>query len=103
MLLCLVGMFASVGFASEPAAAPAEGQAEAASGELSTTGKALAAALAVGLCAFGTGIAMGRIGSAGCGTIAERPESLGSVIILLAIPETMIILGFVVAAIILFV
>jgi len=96
-------MFASVGFASGPAAAPAEGQPEAASGELSTTGKAFAAALAVGICAIGTGLAMGRIGSAGCGTIAERPDSLGGVIILLAIPETMVILGFVVAVVILFV
>jgi V/A-type H+-transporting ATPase subunit K len=41
------------------------------------------------------------IGSAGVGAVAEKPELLGSIIILVAIPETMVILGFAVAAIIL--
>jgi V/A-type H+/Na+-transporting ATPase subunit K len=63
---------------------------------------ALAAALAVGACAIATGIAQSRIGSAGAGTIAEKPESSGSIILLLAIPETMVILGFVVAIIMVF-
>lgn len=63
---------------------------------------ALGAGLAIGLAGLGTGIAQSRIGAAGVGAIAERPESLGVVIILLAIPETVIILGFVVASIILF-
>lgn len=62
----------------------------------------LAAAFAVGLGALGTGWAQSRIGSAGAGTIAEKPELIGSIIILLALPETMVILGFVIAAIILF-
>lgn len=61
----------------------------------------LAAALAVGLCAIATAWAQSRIGAAGAGTIAERPELTGTVIILLAIPETMVILGFVVATMIL--
>ena len=60
-----------------------------------------AAALAIGLCAIATGWAQSRIGSAGAGTIAERPETTGTIIILLAIPETMVILGFVVAVMIL--
>jgi V/A-type H+-transporting ATPase subunit K len=34
-------------------------------------------------------------------TIAERPELTGTIIILVAIPETMVILGFVVATMIL--
>ena len=63
---------------------------------------ALGAGLAIGLAGLGTGIAQSRIGAAGIGAIAEKPESLGTVIILLAIPETVIILGFVVASIILF-
>jgi V/A-type H+-transporting ATPase subunit K len=61
----------------------------------------LGAALAVGLGAIGTGLAQSRIGSAGAGALAEKPELRGSIIILLALPETMIILGFVVAALIL--
>ena len=63
---------------------------------------AAAAAIAVGLCAIGTGLAQGRIGAAGAGTIAEKPESTGTIILLLAIPETMVILGFVVAIVMLF-
>ncbi len=49
---------------------------------------------------IGTGLAQSRIGAAGAGAIAERPEVVGSIIILEAIPETLVILGFVVAAMI---
>jgi V/A-type H+-transporting ATPase subunit K len=62
----------------------------------------LAAALAVGLGAIGTGWAQSRIGSAGAGAVVERPESSGTNQILTALPETMVILGFVIAAMILF-
>ena len=58
---------------------------------------ALAAALAVGIPAFATAYAQAKIGSAGAGTVAEKPETAGIIIILEAIPETMVILGFVVA------
>jgi V/A-type H+-transporting ATPase subunit K len=61
---------------------------------------AIGAAVAVGLAAIGTGIAQSRIGAAGAGAIAERPEVAGTIIVLLALPETMIILGFAVAAMI---
>jgi V/A-type H+-transporting ATPase subunit K len=60
-----------------------------------------AAALAIGLSALATGWAQSRIGAAGAGTLAEKPELTATVIIMLAIPETMVILGFVVAAMIL--
>ncbi len=62
----------------------------------------IGAGLAVGLAAIGTGFAQARIGSAGAGVIAEKPDMVGIMILLLAIPETMVILGFAVAAIILF-
>ncbi len=61
---------------------------------------AIGAGLAVGLAALGTGLAQGRIGSAGVGALAERPELTGTVILLVAIPETIVILGFAVAAMI---
>jgi V/A-type H+-transporting ATPase subunit K len=63
--------------------------------------KYLGAALAVGLGALGTGWAQSHIGSAGAGALAEKPELLNSVFFLLALPETMVVLGFVVAAMIL--
>ena len=62
---------------------------------------AFAAALTVGLCALATGWAQSRIGAAGAGALAEKPELTATIIILVAIPETMVILGFVIAAMIL--
>ncbi len=64
---------------------------------------ALGAGLAVGITAIGTGLAQSRIGAAGAGVLAEKPEMLGPIILLIAIPETMVILGFAVAAMILLV
>jgi V/A-type H+/Na+-transporting ATPase subunit K len=58
------------------------------------------AAIAFAGGAIGTGWAQSRIGAAGAGTVAERPETIGSMIILEAIPETLVILGFVVASMI---
>ncbi|HEX7003267.1 MAG TPA: V-type ATP synthase subunit K [Trueperaceae bacterium] len=58
---------------------------------------ALGAGLAIGLGAVGTGLAQASIGSAGAGTIAERPEAFGQVLIYLVIPETIIIFAFVIA------
>jgi V/A-type H+/Na+-transporting ATPase subunit K len=60
----------------------------------------IGAAIAFAGGALGTGLAQSRIGAAGAGAIAERPEVVGSIIILEAIPETLVILGFVVAAMI---
>ena len=48
---------------------------------------------------LGTGWAQSKIGSAGAASLAEKPELSSTIIIMLAIPETMIILGFVVAII----
>jgi len=62
----------------------------------------LCAALAIGLTAIATAWAQSKIGSAGAGSLAEKPELSGTIIILVAIPETMVILGFVVATMILF-
>lgn len=59
---------------------------------------AIGAALAVGLSAIATGLAQARIGAAAMGAIAEKPELAGRAILLVAIPETLVILGFAVAA-----
>jgi V/A-type H+-transporting ATPase subunit K len=60
----------------------------------------IGAAIAFGAGAIGTAWAQSKIGSAGAGAIAEKPETTGSIIILEAIPETLVILGFVVASMI---
>ena len=56
---------------------------------------AIGAALAIGLSALGTAYAQSKIGAAMAGLLAERPEMVGTAIIMLAIPETMVILGLV--------
>ncbi len=61
---------------------------------------AFSAALAIGLSALATGLAQSRIGAAMAGAVAERPELVGVTIILVAIPETMVILGLVIAFVI---
>ncbi len=61
---------------------------------------ALGAGIAVGLAAIATGYAQAKIGSAGVGAMAEKPELTGRIILLVAIPETLVILGFAVAAMI---
>lgn len=62
---------------------------------------ALSAALAVGISAAATAWVQSRIGSAGAGALAEKPELRGAIIVMLAIPETLVVLGFVVAVLIL--
>jgi len=61
---------------------------------------ALGAGIAVGLAALGTGLAQAKIGAAGMAAIAEKPELTGRAILMVAIPETLVILGFAVAAMI---
>jgi V/A-type H+-transporting ATPase subunit K len=62
---------------------------------------ALAAALAIGIPALATAWAQSRIGPAAAASLAEKPELSTTVILMIAIPETMVILGFVVAVMIL--
>ena len=62
---------------------------------------ALAAALAVGVPAVATAWAQSRIGPAISAAMAEKPELATTAVLLIAIPETVVILGFVVAMVIL--
>lgn len=64
---------------------------------------ALAAALAIASTGLATGFAQARIGSAGAGAIAEKPEIAARILVLMALTETIILFGFVIAVIILLV
>ncbi|MFW6088322.1 MAG: ATPase [Gemmatimonadota bacterium] len=61
----------------------------------------LSAALAVAIPALATAWAQSRIGPAAAASLAEKPELGTIVVLMIAIPETMTILGFVVALMIL--
>jgi V/A-type H+-transporting ATPase subunit K len=67
---------------------------------MNVTWIALSAALVLGLSALATAWAQSKIGTAGAAALAEKPELAGTIIILVAIPETMVILGFIVAVLI---
>jgi V/A-type H+-transporting ATPase subunit K len=81
-------------------AAPAVAFAAAAPGatvSMASAVKTLGAALAMGISAMAAGYAQARIGSAGQGTLAERPEERVFVLTLTALPEVIVLLGFVMA------
>lgn len=53
--------------------------------------------LAIGLAGVGSGWAMSRIGAAGIGAIAENQKNFGPALTLMALSESIVILGFVIA------
>ena len=67
-----------------------------------TFSTAIAAAAAIAIPALATAWAQSRIGPAIAASMAEKPELSTTAILMIAIPETMAILGFVVAVLILF-
>jgi V/A-type H+/Na+-transporting ATPase subunit K len=87
-VLALLGVVFSAAFAQGAAAS---------GGSIGAGLLGVGAGLAIGLAGIGVGIAQGYIGSAGLGTITEKPEAFGQVLIFLVIPETIIIFGFVIA------
>jgi V/A-type H+-transporting ATPase subunit K len=61
----------------------------------------IAAAAAIAVPALATAWAQSKIGPAIAATMAEKPELSTTAVLMIAIPETMVILGFVVAMMIL--
>lgn len=68
---------------------------------MSTLWISLAAALAIAGTALATAWAQSRIGSAAAAALAEKPDLRTTAVLMIAIPETMVVLGFVVAVLIL--
>lgn len=60
----------------------------------------LGAALAMIGSALATAWAQSKIGSAAAAALAEKPELRTTAVLMVAIPETMVILGFVIAVLI---
>jgi len=56
-----------------------------------------AAGLSMCVAALSAGYAQAKIGAAGAGTLAERPEAGTNLIVLQALPEIIVLLGFVIA------
>ena len=58
---------------------------------------AIGAGLAIGLAGIGTGVAQSHTGAAAVGAVAEDKGNFANSLIFIAIPETVVILGFVIA------
>ncbi len=69
--------------------------------DIGTAITAASAAFSIGVAALATAHAQATIGAAGAGLLAEKENLAGNVLIFIAIPETIVILGFVVAFLIL--
>jgi V/A-type H+-transporting ATPase subunit K len=61
----------------------------------------VAAAIAFGLGAIGAGLAIGNVGAAAMGAVAEKPEVAGQALIFVALAEGLVIFGFITALMIL--
>lgn len=61
----------------------------------------MAAALSTGLSALAAGVAVGRVGAAAVGALAEKPELFGRLLILVGLAEGIAIYGLIVSILIL--
>jgi V/A-type H+-transporting ATPase subunit K len=61
----------------------------------------IAAAIAFGFGALAAGLAIGNVGAAAMGAVAEKPEIAGQALIFIALAEGLVIFGFITALMIL--
>ena len=88
--LIVIGLATMVASAAAPTAQAADAPPE--SGMI-----AVGAGLAVGLAGLGTGMAQQGIGAAAVGAMAEDPKFFGKGIVMVALPETIVIFGLLIA------
>jgi V/A-type H+-transporting ATPase subunit K len=97
----MTGALLAGAFLSGTSAMAAEVQQAASTGDPTSVYRAVglgaAAAFAIGISVLGAGYAVGRIGSAAVGALAEKPELLPRTIIFVALAEGLAVLGFAVA------
>jgi V/A-type H+-transporting ATPase subunit K len=87
IFLCTIAILGNGAQAQEPSAAPSF--------------KELGAAIAFSIAAAGAAIGMGQIGSTGISVLAEKPEMLSKVLMILLFVEAIAIYGLVLAFLIL--
>lgn len=97
-VLLALAAFVAVAQEAAPAAAPA---AAAARAPESSPWRYLAAALAVGIACIAGGIAVGQIGAAAMGAMAENPELAGKALPYAGLAEGICLWGFLVGLLIL--
>jgi V/A-type H+-transporting ATPase subunit K len=93
-------LFAQAG--AEGGQQQAAGQATVQSAQSPVAGYAfIGAAVAFGFGAIGAGIAIGGVGAAAMGAVAEKPEIAGQALIFVALAEGLVVFGFITALMIL--
>lgn len=91
---CLTLLGPSMAFAADAAT---EVAAEGAVAWQVGVGRAIGAAITMSVSAWAAAYAQSKIGAAGAGTLAERPEVATTLIVLQALPEIIALLGFAIA------
>jgi V/A-type H+-transporting ATPase subunit K len=87
-----------MGYAAEGGEQPQAAAAnQSVGGGLRSLGLALGAGIAIAGAGLATGRAQAAVGAGGTGAITEKPELFGNVLLLFAIPETIVVFGFVIA------
>lgn len=105
-VLAIAGMIAGVRLFAQEGGPGVEGAVAvqpSVSGERAEVSKFafIAAAVAFGLGALGAGLAIGNVGAAAMGAVAEKPEIAGQALIFVALAEGLVIFGFITALMIL--
>lgn len=101
IFLVLFPLAAFAAAAQEAAAVPAAAAAATAASAAGSSLKYFAAALAVGIACIAGGIAVGQIGSAAMGAMAENPELAGKALPYAGLAEGICLWGFLVGLLIL--
>lgn len=103
VLFVLLSLFLSAGsvFAQEAETSETEVTAEEEGISMKMLGGLFGAAVAFGLGAIGAGLAIGQVGSAAMGAIAEKPNLAGQALIFVALAEGIVVFGFITALMIL--
>lgn len=97
LIVCMLAV-APLSFGAENEAAEAgPAQSHSVGTGLRAMGLAIGAGIAIAGAGLGTGRAQSAVGAAGAGAITEKPELFGNILILFAIPETIVVFGFVIA------
>ena len=98
-LLIMIVFFSLIGMSGAFAQPEEEAVVEQAAQEESsvTMFRLVAAAVAFGLGAISSGIAIANIGAAAMGAIGEKPEIAGQALLFIAMADTLVIFGFITA------
>lgn len=105
-VLAIAGMIAGVRLFAQEGGPGVEGAVAvqpSVSGERAEVSKFafIAASVAFGLGALGADLAIGNVGAAAMGAVAEKPEIAGQALIFVALAEGLVIFGFITALMIL--